>query len=352
MIQHGGNVLFQSTCIDFSANINFLGIPDPVMQAARSGLMAAMQNPQEQNGTLEEHIAQWEGVEPAHVFCSNGASEVVKSLMQTLQPQKALLPAPGFEEYLRPLSMVQCGIEYYYTKEEDHFRIQLDDFLEHITKEIDVVFFCNPNNPTAVLYDRPFLEQVLLRCEQMDTMLILDECSLDFVEDAQLFSIRCKGSNDNKDAGRHLVIVKDFTKMFAMPGIRLAYGLCTDQELVEQFRSTVQPWCVSSVAKKAGIACTKESEFIQQTVQETGKERGWLLEQFQRIGIADAIGAANMVFFKSRPGLHAFGMMHGIMLRDCSNLEGMPQGYYRIAVRGREENEKLIEVLEQWQGQS
>lgn len=358
MIQHGGNVLFQSTCIDFSANINFLGIPDPVMQAARSGLMAAMQNPQEQNGTLEEHIAQWEGVEPAHIFCSNGASEVVKSLMQTLQPKKALLPAPGFEEYLRPLSMVQCGIEYYYTKEEDHFRIRPDDFLEHITKETDVVFFCNPNNPTAVLYERPFLERVLLRCEQTDTMLVLDECSLDFVEDAQMFSMRCKGSHDsddnkvNNDAGRHLVIVKDFTKMFAMPGIRLAYGICADQDLVEQFRGTVQPWCVSSVAKKAGIACTKEREFIQRTVRETEKERGWLLEQFGRVGIANAAGAANMIFFKSRPGLHAFGMMHGIMLRDCSNLEGMPQGYYRIAVRSREENEKLMKVLEQWQSQS
>lgn len=343
MIQHGGNVLFQSTCIDFSANINFLGIPDPVMQAARSGLMAAMQNPQEQNGTLEEHIAQWEGAEPAHVFCSNGASEVVKSLMQTLQPKKALLPAPGFEEYLRPLSMVQCEIEYYYTKEEDHFRIQLDDFLEHITKETDIVFLCNPNNPTAVLYERSFLEQVLSRCEQTDTMLILDESSLDFVEDAQMFSMH------GNDADRRLVIIKDFTKMFAMPGIRLAYGLCTDQAFVEQLRSTVQPWCVSSVAKKAGIACTKEREFIQQTVQETVRERGWLLEQFSRIGITNAAGEANMVFFKSRPGLHAFGMMHGIMLRDCSNLEGMPQGYYRIAVRSREENEKLIEVLEQWQ---
>ena len=70
------------------------------------------------------------------------------------------------------------------------------------------------------------------------------------------------------------------------------------------------------------------------------------------MGMGNARGEANMIFFKSRPGLHAFGMMHGIMLRDCSNLEGMPQGYYRIAVRNREENEKLIEVLEQWQSQS
>ena len=137
-----------------------------------------------------------------------------------------------------------------------------------------------------------------------------------------------------------------------MPGIRLGYGLCTDLALIEKLRSNLQSWCVSSVAKKAGIACTKEQEFIQKTVFETAKERVWLLEQLNQIGIGKAKGEANMIFFKSRPGLHAFGMMHGIMLRDCSNLEGMPQGYYRIAVRSREENEKLIEVLKQWQSQS
>lgn len=346
MFQHGGNVFFQNTCIDFSANINFLGIPDLVMQAARSGLVAAVQNPQEQTGTLEEHIAQWEDVEPEHVFCSNGASEIVKSLVQILQPHKALLPAPGFEEYLRPLSMAQCEVEYYYTKEEDGFRIPLDDFLGHISQDIDIVFCCNPNNPTAVLYDRAFFGQVLQRCRQTDTVLILDECCLDFVENAQDITMHAK------DADSRLFIVKDFTKMFAMPGIRLGYGMCTDTELVGKLRETVQPWSVSSVAKKAGIACTKEHEFIQKTVQGTAKERAWLLEELNRVGIERAVGEANMVFFKSRPRLHAFGMMHGIMLRDCSNLEGMPEGWYRISVRSREENEKLMKVLEQWQTQS
>lgn len=346
MFQHGGNVFFQNTCIDFSANINFLGIPDLVMQAARSGLMAAVQNPQEQSGTLEEHIAQWESVEPEHVFCNNGASEIVRSLVQVLQPKKALIPAPGFEEYLRPLSMAQCEVEYYYTKEEDDFRIPLDGFLEHITEDTDLVFCCNPNNPTAILYGRPFLKQILERCEQTDTVLIVDECCLDFVEDAQNITMSAK------DADRHLFVVKDFTKMFAMPGIRLAYGLCTDRALVEKLRGTVQPWSVSAVAKKAGIACTKEHEFIQKTVQETARERAWLLGELCRAGMEKPRGEANLVFFKSRPRLHAFAMMRGIMLRDCSNLEGMPEGYYRIAVRSREENEKLIEVLQQWQSQS
>lgn len=346
MFQHGGNVFFQNTCIDFSANINFLGIPDLVMQAARSGLVAAAQHPQEESGTLEEHIAQWEGADTEHVFCSNGASEIVRSLTQVIKPKKALLPAPGFEEYVRPLTMAQCEITYYYTKEEEEFRISADEFLEQITSDIDLVFCCNPNNPTTVLYGRSFFERVIERCEQTDTLLILDECCLDYVKDAENITMHAK------DASPKLFIVKDFTKMFAMPGIRLGYGLCTDTELIEKLRGTLQPWSVSAVAKKAGIACTKEYAFIQKTVQETEKEREWLLEQFRQTGIGFCKGEANFIFFKSRPGLHAFAMMRGIMLRDCSNFEGMPQGYYRIAVRGREENEKLIGVLKQWQSQS
>ena len=95
MIQHGGNVFFQNTCIDFSANINFLGIPDLVMQAARSGLMAAVQSPQESGGTLEEHIAQWEGVEPAQVFFRNGASAVLKGRGAAAHPKKSIASGTG-----------------------------------------------------------------------------------------------------------------------------------------------------------------------------------------------------------------------------------------------------------------
>ncbi|MCI9123457.1 MAG: aminotransferase class I/II-fold pyridoxal phosphate-dependent enzyme [Eubacterium sp.] len=346
MYQHGGNVFFQKSCIDFSANINFLGIPDSVMSAARSGLTAAVHYPQEYNGTLSEHIAQWESVRPEHVFCGNGASEIIRTLAQVLRPKKALLPAPGFEEYTRSLAAVECGITYYYTKESAGFRIPLDDFCAHITQETDVVFLCNPNNPTAVLYDRAFLEAVLARCEDMHAVLILDECFLDFVEDAPQRTMR------KEDASRSLFIIKAFTKIFAMPGIRLGYGLCTDAGLMENLRQAVQPWNVSTVAQRAGIACTKEAAFVRKTMQETAKERAWLLEKMEQAGIAGAHGEANFIFFKSRPGLHPFSIMRGIMLRDCSNFEGLTPGYYRVAVRSRQENKKLVEVLEQWQNQS
>lgn len=343
MFQHGGNVFFQNTCIDFSANSNFLGIPDKVMQAARSGLMAAVQFPQEYQGTINDHVAEWEGVEPEQVFCGNGAAEIVRLLAQVLQPKKALLPTPGFEEYIRSLTMVKCEIVYYYTEEADSFYVPLEDFLSHITDEIDLVFWCNPNNPAAILYDREYLTQVLKRCEETNTVLVLDECYLDYVENAANISMR------GKDAGASLIILKEFTKIFAMPGIRLGYGLCTDQNLMEKLHGAVQSWMVSAVAQRAGIACTREHEFLEKTVQETAKERAWLLDELRRIGIANARGEANFIFFKSRPRLHAFSMMRGIMLRDCSNFEGLPEGYYRIGVRSREENEKLVGVLEQWQ---
>lgn len=344
MNQYGGNLFFQDACIDFSANINFLGIPEAVMQAARSGLVAALQELQANSGSLNEHVAKWEGVGPGHVFCGNGISEVIRILVQVLQPKKALIPTPGFEEYIRPLSMARCGIEYYYTKEEDGFQVLLDDFLLHITEDTDIVFWCNPSNPAAVLYSKGFLKEVLKRCVDMGALFVVDECCLDFVEDAGRYTMK------SKEAPGSLFIMKDFTKMFAMPGIRFAYGLCTDQDLLEKMQAAVSPLSrVSAVGQKAGIACTKERGFVEQTVEQTAKERTWMLGELEKIGIAGAKGEANFIFFKSCPGLHAFSIMHGIMLRDCGNLEGMPQGYYRVSVRSHEENTKLLEVLLQWQ---
>lgn len=345
MLHHVENMFFQNECIDFSATMNFLGIPEPVMQAARSGLVAAMRFLQENEGTLEEHVAEWEGVKPEHIFCSNGASEVVRNFLNAQKPQKALIPAPGFEEYIRALSMVQCEIEYYYTKEPEGYVVQADDFCSHITEDIDTVFLCNPGNPTAVLYDRDFLEKVLYQCEKVHAFLILDECLLGFVEEAGDLTLT------SKDASKFLFLVKSFTNMFALPGIRLGYGICTNEEMIAKMNGTILQ-VVSKVAQCAGIACTKEREFVQRSAKQVEAERQWLLGEFQKLdGITDAKGAADFIFFKSRPGLHAFSVMQGIMLRDCSNLEGLSEGYYRVAVRNREDNQKLIEVLKLWHDQ-
>ena len=345
LLQTGGNFFFQKTCIDFSANINFLEVPESVMQAARSGLVAAVHEADGPEGTLNEHVAEQEGVRPEQVFCGNGASEVVRSLVQALKPKKALLPAPGFEEYIRPLTMAECSVTYYYTKEADGFRIPLEDFLGQITQDTDLVFFCNPSNPAAVLYERTFIEAVLKQCEAVGAVLVVDESLLDFVELAGQMTMK------SGHMSRFLFIVKEFTKMFAMSGIRLGYGLCGDGALAARMEEGLLPLNkVSAVAQRAGIACTKEREFVQKTVCETAKEREWLLGRLSEIGIK-AVGAANMIFFKSRPRLHAFSIMRGIMIRDCSSLEGLEQGYYRIAVRSRSENEKMIEMLSQWQDQ-
>ncbi len=345
------NMFFQKACIDFSTLINFLEVPDAVMKAARGGLTAAMQKTEKNAATLEECIAAWDDVQPEHVFCGSGASEVVRSLLQALKPKHILIPAPGGEEFQRAFSLAGCTVHYYYAKADEDFCISLDDFCKQITEDIDAVFLCNPNNPTAVLYDRTFVEAVLKQCQEAHALLVLDECLLDFVEDAGQYTMK------SKEASESLFIVKDFTKMFALPGIRIGYGLCTDRLLLDKMRGAVSQNVLpgaglSAVSIAAGTACTKEREFVQKTVTETAAERAWLLQELKRLGMAWMKGAANFIFFASRPRMHVFSILHGIMLRDCSSLEGLHEGYYRIAVRSRAENEKLIEVLRQWQEQA
>ena len=344
MDQLGRNGFFQNTCIDFSANVNFLPLPETVMQAARSGLVAQA-DPQEQQAGLEERLAEWNGVKPAQVYCGSGVAEVAGTLMQVLKPQKALLPAPGLEEYLRALSMVKCSTDYYYTEESAGFRISAGDFCSRITPDTDMVFLCNPNNPTAVLYEKAFVETVLRRCQEADARLVLDESSLDLVEDAERYSMK------SAEMSPLLFIMKDITRMFALPGIRLGYGLCTDADLMERLRGAGQS-SVSRVAERAGTACAGEREFMRKTVQEMTKERTFLIHELKQLGLDKVTGEANMVFFASRPRLHVFGLLHGVMLRDCSNYEGLGEGYYRITVRSREENEKLLGVLKEWQSQN
>ena len=125
---------------------------------------------------------------------------------------------------------------YHYLKEEDGFLLR-DDFIECISDEIDMVFICNPNNPTGEVVSIELLEKILNRCREKDVMLVMDECFNDFIEEPERYTMKSY-LKDNKN----LFILKAFTKIYAMAGLRLGYGLSSDESLLKKMTSVSQPW--------------------------------------------------------------------------------------------------------------
>ena len=185
--KHGGDIYSYKDCLDFSANCNPLGTPESVRQAVYDSVDRLKDYPQVGYAPLRNAIAEYEDVLPEHVICGNGAAELVFSLCQAVRPRKALIPVPTFAEYEQALESVGCQVEHVLLREEDGFQMQ-ENFIDWLHKDLDMVFLCNPNNPTGVLIDREFLFRILRVCREMGILLVVDECFLDFVEQGMRYT--------------------------------------------------------------------------------------------------------------------------------------------------------------------
>lgn len=334
---HGGDVYTNPGCLDFSANCNPLGTPEAVKQAVRESVEELVNYPQVGYGPLKNAIAAYENVESSWVICGNGAAELIYSVCRARKPGRALLPEPTFAEYGQALESVGCEICTVPLRED--FRLD-DSFLELLQPGIDVVFLCNPNNPTGLLIDQELLVRIVKSCEEKEILLVVDECFLDFVEDGETYSLKpWLGQIQG------LFLLKAFTKRYAMAGIRLGYGLCSDGKLLEKMERSTQPWNVSGIAQRAGIAALGETSYVREGQRIVYEQRERLKSALSRFPLQVADSRANYIFFRGPKELWEQCRERGILIRDCSNYIGLSKGWYRIAVRTEAENNRLLDVM-------
>lgn len=145
-----------------------------------------------------------------------------------------------------------------------------------------------------------------------------------------------------------MFVLKAFTKMYGIPGLRMGYGISTDRELVRKMKRERQAWNVSMPAQYAGFAALKEEDFAEKTRNYVAKEREWMKKALAAMGFHVFDSKANYIFFKNpyRAELYDQCLKKGILIRKCENYLGLDASYYRIAVKTREENEGLLRCLE------
>lgn len=344
---HGGDIYRNVDVVDFSVNSNPLGPPETVLRAVRNKAELIAGYPDIQCDRLREAISEFEEVAKEEVICGNGAAELFFAVAAAVRPGYVLLPVPSFAEYERALHAAGTRIDYYILKEERRFKVD-EDILERILPEMDMLFLCNPNNPTGQTISRELLVKILDRCKAYGILVVLDECFIDFLDDPQLYEMR---------AYRHeypnLLIIKAFTKIFCMPGLRLGYGISGNQELLARMEEACQPWNVSVLAQEGGVAalgCCEE--YIERTRRYVAAERAYFVRELTKLGCRVYGSCANYIFFKGEKGLYEQALHAGFLIRDCGNYRGLAKGYYRIAVRTREENEILLRWLKERYGGS
>lgn len=342
---HGGDwVGFQReysiALLDFSANVSPLKLPDHVKQAVVRSLDTAMRYPDPLCRALGEKLAEHHALPKTWILCGNGASDLIFRLALAKRPTTAMVTAPSFSEYENALTLFGCSVKHFPLRQETGFAVT-EDILDAISPELDLLFLCEPNNPTGRTTDRKLLTKILERCAACGTLLAVDECFNDLLDDPLGHSLVDLLPNYS-----NLLILRAFTKSYGMAGLRLGYVLCRDTALLDKMYQSGPPWAVSDLAQAAGLAALESGDYLVALRRLIRQERPYLAQKLQSLGCQVCPGEANyLLFFSGVPMLGECLQKQGILLRDCSNYSGLCHGWYRAAVRTHEENCRLIASL-------
>lgn len=349
--QHGADIytasrklgISENKIIDFSSNINPLGIPKGVQIAAIDSIKYSNRYPDINYRELANSISMYENVPVEWIFASNGAAEAIYRIALNFIPHNGLILAPTFSEYEQALKTVGTNIKYFNLIEENNFKVT-DKILNSINDEVDIVFICNPNNPTGQLTDKKLLEVIISQSKSVGAIVIIDECFLDFVEDREKYSV----SNILKKYD-NLIILKAFTKIYAIPGLRLGYCLSSNTKIIRGLKNSGPPWNVSTIAQAAGKAALKERDYLAKSIIYVNEQRKYLVDEMKNLKIKVYESHANYVFFKiiEKIDLKEEMLKSGILIRSCSNYMNLDHHYYRIAVKSKVENKLFIKKLKE-----
>ena len=327
---HGGDVCRNPIEYDFSINVNPLGMPLASIQAAHEGVVLTGRYPDYKAEQLCHAIAKAKQIPADRIIPGNGAAELLYALGQTT-PGKALTLAPTFTGYAE--AVAAGGGELTYASDEQELLAKLDD-------SIRLVFLCNPNNPTGTLLTREQILRVLAKAEAMQAYVCVDECFLPFLEEEASHSMLPYLTKHTR-----LLVLRAFTKIYCMAGLRLGYLACGDTELQSRIRAKLQPWNTSIPAQLAGIAALSDTEYLAKTRENLQAERAYLVPRLRELVAEVYDGYGNFLLFRDEPDLKERMLEVGVLIRACGDFEGLDDTYFRIGIRSHSENQEFIRRL-------
>lgn len=327
---HGGDVYRNPIEYDFSINVNPLGMPLASIQAAHEGVVLTGRYPDYKAEQLCHAIAKAKQIPADRIIPGNGAAELLYVLGQTI-PEKALTIAPTFTGYAE--AVAAGGGELTYASDEQELLAKMDD-------SIRLVFLCNPNNPTGTLFTREQILRVLAKAEAMQAYVCVDECFLPFLEEEASYSMLPYLAKHPR-----LLVLRAFTKIYCMAGLRLGYLACGDTELQSRIRAKLQPWNTSIPAQMAGIAALSDTEYLAKTRENLQAERAYLVPRLRELVAEVYDGYGNFLLFRDEPDLKERMLEVGVLIRACGDFEGLDDTYFRIGIRSHSENQEFIRRL-------
>ena len=346
--EHGGNIYQASPAggwLDFSANINPLGLSPRIRQAIAGGIDGIDQYPDPQGHQLKTALSHYYRIPCESIVLGNGAAELFYIWFHTFRPQRTLIPVPSFSEYERAAMAGGSRITFLQLRPEDGFAMPWKQLTAQCAAA-DCLIVGNPNNPTANLLARDDMERLVWQANQTATMVLIDESFLDFrVDREQYTAMPLVSSYDN------VIVFQSLTKFYAIPGLRLGFAV-VPPSLARQMEGHKDVWNVNSLAQAAGTAALQDRDWQERTRRFVTAEKDWLYQELSSIkGLRVYPPTVNFILWQvtedniSMENVIKNLRRHRILVRSCANYPGLDDHYIRTAVRTHSENKMFLQVL-------
>ena len=282
----------------------------------------------------------------AEVLVGNGSTQLLYVLCAALRPRTALVIGPAFSEYANALALAGSNIRSLSLSVGDGFQFSTERLMAAWEKNCDLLVLTTPNSLTGRLIPKKEIENIARFALVRKSFVVVDEAFIDFVEDESVKML--------VQHNPFVIVLRSLTKYYALPGLRLGY-LIGQARRVAQLAAFREPWSVNGPALSVALACLADAGFAAKTERWLEQERTFLFQGLMKLyGFHPFSSRTNFLLVKiEKHGvdaleLRSFLLRRKILIRACNGFAELSGGFFRVAVRRRKDNRRLLGALSEW----
>jgi threonine-phosphate decarboxylase len=347
---HGGNPvndlarlgLAARPVLDFSVNLNPFGVPSIIRDRWSELLYAIADYPSVEGAGIARYYHEKFGVDPKNILAGNGSTEMIYLLPLVLRLKHVVIITPSYHDYERASVLAGAQVVRYQLLSDDRFsKVRQDELIEAM-KGADALWLGRPNNPTGTLLPKGLILDIASRFPEK--WVIIDEAFIQFVDGCKDESFITGESRPN------IIVIHSLTKIYALAGIRMGAAVANG-DVISRLKKAKEPWSVNGLAERIAPMLLDCDDYERESCLMVSTERERMINSFQGLnGIIPFPSATNFILCqwvrtKDLDDLIRHLLSNGAYVRDCRNFPGLEENYFRVGLRSREENDRLIFLL-------
>lgn len=347
LMKHGGNIVETARrlgcriddLVDMSSNLTPFDVAPGLLDHLRAHIHECCYLPETASETLIDIFAARFNLAFDQILAGNGTTEFIHALPAAVDIVRAIVVTPTYSDYQLACERAGVAVSFFSLRPDEDFILDLDRLGRELVGD-ELVFICNPNNPTGVVTSSQSLRD--FAALHPLSLFLVDESYLPFVREGSLLHL---------DLPENIYVIRSFSKIYGMAGLRLGF-IASSKKMMSRLAKRTKPWGVNRLAQVAGeYVLSHSDDYVEKVVSFLEEERPFFAAALSPLpGVSVVHGAANFILSRLTGNLTTETLTENmlarrIMIRNCANFTGLDDSYFRISLKTRVLNIRCLQAL-------